>query len=535
MLKQAILCATGVLLLAATAQAQDFTCPAPEVDCTNPADCFETRYGLSAPDSLLKAPNPALDELIEVGQGTPFGPGDFAGTYNFRRGSTNPATAECLGESEFLPVFGTWILREEVACDPFDTATNPDGCPVQLASDLNVAGQIGQFGFTTARATADQIVIGVDGGGNPITTDLYGSTAEGPGESGILGYCGNGRRVPNPGGAPGSTRVVWTDQGSTSEGGSVLCCNSPDAPLNICGTIGGVGAPRYPALAPISGFGGPWSEFPDWVFEGGANSSFDIDDDYIVPGQRYGVCTENRDIPCDCGPGGTSCGGDNDPCPGLGDTCDLRDGGWRVSPSDRLDPLNDGRPNPDKCGSTMIRFRGTPGENCVIFVDYAVDGDPGPDCSVRNYVSHVRPDFDCNGVDDTTENGGGGDPCPGYSETNLTGDADGDGRGDECTCGDITGDGILDVSDILAINNEIFNPSGAGTFFEPGPFSAGYKRILVPLGDATNDPPEDLTPGDPNDPNFGWDTGGDVDIDDIIAVNAAIFGGNTSCARSPSP
>jgi hypothetical protein len=88
------------------------------------------------------------------------------------------------------------------------------------------------------------------------------------------------------------------------------------------------------------------------------------------------------------------------------------------------------------------------------------------------------------------------DPCPFYRQRRRL-DSDENGRGDDCECGDQTGDGTVDVNDILAINAAIFNPS-----------------LVTVLCDATND--------------------GACDVSDILAVNAAIFNPlSATCARSP--
>jgi hypothetical protein len=101
-------------------------------------------------------------------------------------------------------------------------------------------------------------------------------------------------------------------------------------------------------------------------------------------------------------------------------------------------------------------------------------------------------DADCDGNPNAT------DLCPFYIELDPFADADGDGRGDECECGDQDANGAIDIGDILAINAAIFAP-----------------EQVTPLCDANND--------------------GRCNIDDILAVNADIFSpaSTTTCARQP--
>jgi hypothetical protein len=90
------------------------------------------------------------------------------------------------------------------------------------------------------------------------------------------------------------------------------------------------------------------------------------------------------------------------------------------------------------------------------------------------------------------------DNCPFFATANVA-DTDGDGRGDACECTDQNGDGRNTVSDLIAINLAIFNPS-----------------LVTPLCDGTGD--------------------GLCNVNDIIAANVEIFSPtNTSiCARQPT-
>ncbi len=102
-----------------------------------------------------------------------------------------------------------------------------------------------------------------------------------------------------------------------------------------------------------------------------------------------------------------------------------------------------------------------------------------------------RADADEDGVPDADDN------CPAASNPRQL-DADGDGRGDFCECGDQTLDGLVDVRDVLAINDALF----------------GRGRIS-PLCDANGD--------------------GQCSVADILGVNAAIHGAPAYCSRHPDP
>jgi hypothetical protein len=214
-------------------------------------------------------------------------------------------------------------------------------------------------------------------------------------------------------------------------------------------------------------------------------------------------------------------------------------------------------------------FRGTPQRECLLSTKYEVNGDPGPDCSVRNFGPHTRPDLDCDGIsdrdpdDDDVLVGGvdldgpapDDDLCPTYSEVDGLSDTNGDGRGDECNCGDTNNDGTVDVRDIVATNTQIFTPAGAGTWFTSFPYTTeAFRRILAPLADSTYDRPQDETvnadcvgnedpyqcctgPGTGTchiDETILWNTGGDVNVSDVVQNAIESFSPlNSRCARSP--
>jgi hypothetical protein len=103
------------------------------------------------------------------------------------------------------------------------------------------------------------------------------------------------------------------------------------------------------------------------------------------------------------------------------------------------------------------------------------------------------PDGDADSVPDNLDN------CPFHATLSVL-DKDGDGRGDACECTDQNGDGRNTVTDIVAINAAIFNPS-----------------LAKPLCDGNGD--------------------GLCNVSDIIAANVEIFSptSTSTCARYPVP
>jgi len=89
------------------------------------------------------------------------------------------------------------------------------------------------------------------------------------------------------------------------------------------------------------------------------------------------------------------------------------------------------------------------------------------------------------------------DLCPSFSSPDQT-DTDGNGIGDVCECGDQTGDGWVNVSDLLAIQRAIFQPA-----------------LATPLCDANGDDR--------------------CDVGDIVAANHRVFGARAHCRRNPLP
>ncbi len=105
----------------------------------------------------------------------------------------------------------------------------------------------------------------------------------------------------------------------------------------------------------------------------------------------------------------------------------------------------------------------------------------------------ATPAFDTDGDGEVDRE----DLCPQFGGNSLL-DADGNGIGNDCECGDQTGDGFVNVNDILAINRVIFE-----------------LEAETPLCDTNDD--------------------GLCNVADILGVNAKIFGAPAYCARNPTP
>jgi hypothetical protein len=99
-------------------------------------------------------------------------------------------------------------------------------------------------------------------------------------------------------------------------------------------------------------------------------------------------------------------------------------------------------------------------------------------------------DLDCDGLANAV------DRCPYFNSQDQT-DVNSNGIGNVCECSDQTGEGIVSVADIVAINQAIFTPS-----------------LATPLCDGTNDRR--------------------CSVADIVAANAKIFGGSSFCRRYPA-
>jgi hypothetical protein len=92
---------------------------------------------------------------------------------------------------------------------------------------------------------------------------------------------------------------------------------------------------------------------------------------------------------------------------------------------------------------------------------------------------------------------GSADNCP-FWPNPLQGDADGNGIGDACECGDQNADRTVDVRDVLAINAAIFDPS---------------RRTAL----------------------CDTDFDGDCDVLDLVGARRKLFGAPAYCGRNPPP
>jgi hypothetical protein len=121
-----------------------------------------------------------------------------------------------------------------------------------------------------------------------------------------------------------------------------------------------------------------------------------------------------------------------------------------------------------------------------------VPGDVSVSSASGEFLSEVSTDTDEDGIADASDN------CPAFANPQQL-DGDGNGRGDACECGDQDGNGLVNVSDLIAINLAIFNPG-----------------LATPLCDANND--------------------GLCDVSDIVATNRTIFVPKSStCVRQTVP
>jgi cysteine-rich repeat protein len=138
---------------------------------------------------------------------------------------------------------------------------------------------------------------------------------------------GNVRRKPssgwryllpaNRGGGNGKTYIRWDSSAgldatvfsdlSTSfranTDDSAVCCSANTPTLNTCSVILPPASPNYPLLlartcAQAGRYPNEDNIVNDWVFEGGRNSRFITDPDFVLPGQIPGICENNRSVAC---------------------------------------------------------------------------------------------------------------------------------------------------------------------------------------------------------------------------------------------
>jgi cysteine-rich repeat protein len=487
-------------------------------DCDGPqGPCREDTYGLGNPETHFGA-EPDASNPFQFDINSFF---DFdtltGGSFTMSRGTGNQAQPACGAERNYQAMSGKVVLRELENCTP----TVEEGCPVEFALSTANGSEAGQEIFYTTATVGFFTEI-------PFVGNLNFSTAIAGGLSGW------GFRFARP---QGGTVVRFSELYNGSPRNSFGCCNVDNEQGIGCAPPAAFDGP-YPRITEFADSGTTSTNNVPWIFpDGGPGTRFYMDPDFTVENQLWGVCSQDRRFPC------TSTGAECANSP-LGDVgpCDFRELGWRFQPLDIFKDTT-GAQNPERCNQSPFFFAGTPETNCSITAYYGVApevgeqpsqegfGDPGPDCTVRNYGWHWRPDLDCDGIDDTEQGRchplgetacavdadcpsgicvNGGDLCPLYSEVDQFRDSDGDGRGDECRCGDATRDGFVDVSDILGVNTLIFNPPEFPETF----------RLSAPLCET-----------------FAGSLAADdtCNVEDILGVNEDIFNQaiTATCGRHP--
>ena len=496
-----ILVASLALLLWAGSASAQITCPG------GPTGCTTTTYGLGHPDDarFRRSPNDSRAFLAS----------DFKGSYFYLRSNpANPAGIDCGIDRDYTPAQGRVRLKEVNGCVPTSTgpscnagprigavchlplgtssAANTQECGTggncAIAAGTSCPVEIPLTNNTTPFAQRSEIMgpiwakspSGIGGLLDLLSTTAFalsGSSSSDPNDHCVASFIrtvpSQGQRYVLPasrGGNGTKTYIRWNEDTSGASAlyrhndDGVVCCNSS---ATLCTAVGPF--QKYPLLnrnsCRISSANNPgvalFLQTPDWIFNGGAGTFFQMDSEFVVPGQKGGVCRVNRDRGCTTDPAipalGIDCATlDADPgTPGLQpDTCDLREPGVRTT---RPGTLLNNYPITERCPNSHYVLRGTPNANCTITERYVEDGDPGPDCDVVNFGVRTRPDYDCNGVAD------GPDLCPLLNEFDSFLDTDQDCaisparcRGDECECGDQSLDGRVNVTDIVAINSAIF-------------------------------------------------------------------------------
>src|SRR5262249_21870380 len=104
----------------------------------------------------------------------------------------------------------------------------------------------------------------------------------------------------------GLDATVFTDQSTsfrTNTDDSAVCCSADTPSLNTCSVILPPASPNYPLLlartcAQPGRYPNEDNIVNDWVFEGGRNSRFITDPDFVLPGQVPGICEKNRGVAC---------------------------------------------------------------------------------------------------------------------------------------------------------------------------------------------------------------------------------------------
>lgn len=390
------------------------------------------------------------------------GIGDTSTNRNFSRGMNDP---RCGFPNDFSPLFGQYIFVEpkDTVCDPFNTADSGGRCPIAIGGD----GPTDAPENRTFLLTPDKIItpffqiVNAQAISTEGTIGFRMDCASGPPANVDPAECGAGQTAivlddgfttGDPGVDPGKDfRFQQNLYGNALTEGNALCCDSID---NItCTQIAMFD--EYPLInRPIADVIINRPDTPPFIFTGGRGTGWEHSQTYTVPGQLYGRCLINPDVECNLTNLPVS-----DPCPSIGDTCNLAEEGFRAGLTD----LNaDGSPNPGRCIHNQVSIRGSAidavsgrSTGCAIggFFAAADEGDPLPGCQIQNFGTFFRPDLDCDGVEDDTNGNGspGPDLCPRLAEIDTFADSNGDGLGDECQCGDGNGDGAITGLDIGAI------------------------------------------------------------------------------------
>ena len=510
------------LLLAPLAQAQEVSYIGCAVNGGPGVDCTETPYGLG-----------------NAGFEQPLAEGSIEFLY------VGPGDGSC-GPFSFLPTAGQMVLRELDACEI--SASNrcmveipqrpaESGIWLRIANFVFDQGPLGLIAFSGH--TLEDMGIADNIGHR----ELRGSCTDDAGEACALDSdCPSGTGClstcfDDPGttcashqdcvdaGLPGNnciTKIEWDGIGTCTDDatfctsdadcpgeelceggidwekseGSCVCCLSTSGTLcaSQVSLIEGVNCPEpaVPEFASVNA--------PDWVFEGGAGTKFELEDGIIIPGQQEGRCGANENRPCGfrgdfwagaangkCTNPGSCADPFNPANPALASTCDdVAFGGVAgdfcnlVEPGIREENLiknPDGTQDITQCAQAGFSLVGTPNTMCSIN-DPLPEGDPQPGCILPNMGFATRPDYDCNGIDDTLEGrcmpvGGAlcsepglcppcandgecasgicinnGDLCTWMGENNQHLDSNNDGIGDQCQCGDQNGDGAITSTDI---------------------------------------------------------------------------------------
>ncbi len=153
-------------------------------------------------------------------------------------------------------------------------------------------------------------------------------------------------------------------------------------------------------------------------------------------------------------------------------------------------PCPDGTCTANYCGGCFAEFYNEIGQAVCTACETGADCSFGQVCSREGQCRTAGGDRDGDGVPDDRDN------CK-YWPNGDQRDVDGNGHGDACECGDQTGDGVVDVMDIIDINRSLFGMVEAS-----------------PLCDTNDDAV--------------------CNVGDMLGVNAKLFGAEAYCGRYPS-